>query len=162
MNIAVMDIKEVSVDILHGELADAPGFCFQRIDDVCAEGLQFLIRRIDVWCEHPVNGGLEGRLPLAKEDGHVRSHHGSDSLVRVEPANLKAKRIAVVLLRTLDIHNRQLGHRRTNRSQILFFGHRSSPTLLCNKTAFAAREEMRRRISVLEERPAIRIAGRWA
>ena len=51
--LVMVEIEEVPVQILYGER------------------LQFLVRRIDIFSEHPVNGRFERRLPLPKEYRHI-------------------------------------------------------------------------------------------
>jgi hypothetical protein len=58
----------------------------------------------------PVNGRFERQLPLAKKYGDVTARHGSYLLVRVKPADLKAKCVPVMLLSTLNVSHRQLRH----------------------------------------------------
>jgi len=69
--LVMVEIEEVPVKVLYGELPQSPRLFFQRIDDVRTERLQFLIRRIDILGEHPVNGRFERRLPLPKKYHHA-------------------------------------------------------------------------------------------
>lgn len=106
----VVEIEEVPVQILNRELPQPPRLFLQGFHDVRTRRFQFLVRRINIFGEHPVNRRFEGRLPLAKEDNRVVARHGPDPLARVEPSDLKTERIPVVLLRAFDIGHRQFRH----------------------------------------------------
>jgi hypothetical protein len=69
--LVMVQIEEVPVQILYGELPQPPRLFFQRPHDVRTWRLQFLMRRIDIFSEHPVNPEFERRLPLAKEYRHI-------------------------------------------------------------------------------------------
>jgi hypothetical protein len=69
--LAIMEIENVPIQILYGELPQSPWLGFQRIHDVRACRLQFLVRSIDIFSEHPVNGRLERLLPPSKENCHT-------------------------------------------------------------------------------------------
>jgi hypothetical protein len=86
------------------------GFFVERIHDVRTRRLQFLVRRIDIFGEHPVNSRFERRLPLLKEYRHTAARHGPNLFAWVNPSNLKAECISLVLLCAFDIGDRQLRH----------------------------------------------------
>src|SRR3954469_7115054 len=64
-------VEAIAVDVFHGELAQTPGLCLERLDDPCAPRGKFVVRGVDVRREHPVNGGLERARPPAEEDRDV-------------------------------------------------------------------------------------------
>jgi hypothetical protein len=61
-----------------------------------------------------VNRSLEWRGCLPKEYRHVSAWYGPN-LARIEPANLKAECVPIVLLRAFNISNGQFRHRLANR-----------------------------------------------
>src|SRR5258708_2124554 len=97
---------------------------FQRIYDVRTRRLQFLVRRIDIFGEHTVNGRFERRIPLPKEYRHITARHCPNFLAWVKPSNFKAECISVMLLCAFDISDRQLRHWPANRTHFLLCAHR--------------------------------------
>jgi hypothetical protein len=79
----MMEIEDVSVQIFYGELPYSPGLQFQRIDNVGAEGLQFLVGGFDIDCKEPENGRFEGRFPHAEEDRCFLAEDGTNAFVWV-------------------------------------------------------------------------------
>src|SRR5581483_10557546 len=129
-----MEVEDVAVEVLHGELAQSPGLCFKRLDDVCARGLEFLVGGIDVVGEDPLNGGFERGLAFAEKDGDRRARDGADFFAGVEPSDLEAEYVAVVLLRAFDIGNGEFGDGLTERGYLLFCFHEN---LRCEPMAHA-------------------------
>jgi hypothetical protein len=95
-SLVVVKIETVSVDVLDGELRQSPGLLFQRLNNVRTQRFQLVVRRIDIFGEHPVN-------------------RSGPNLARMEPADLKAECVPIVLLRAFDISNGQFWHRLANR-----------------------------------------------
>jgi hypothetical protein len=106
----VVKIEAVSIDVFHGELAQTPRFLFERLDDICAAGMQFLIGRIDVRRKYPANSRFEWPASSAKENHHGFARDGTDIAPWVQSANLEAECITVMLLSALHIFNRKLRH----------------------------------------------------
>src|SRR4026208_225545 len=104
----MVDVKQVAIQVGDRELPQAPRLFFQRLHDVCAGRLQLLVRGIDSRREPPMNGRLERRSSLANEDRDVPARDSADRLVRVGPIHLETEHVAIVLLRTLDVDDRQL------------------------------------------------------
>jgi hypothetical protein len=53
-----------------------------------------LVRRIDIFGKHPMNGGFERRIPLPKEYRHTTARHGPNFFAWVKPSDLKAECIS--------------------------------------------------------------------
>lgn len=118
-----MKIEEIPIQIHYGKLPQSPGLLLKWVNDVSTERLQFLIRRIDVFREHPVNYRLKRGLPLPKEYRRITAQYGPNGFTLVKPSNLKAKCVSVVLLCVLDISDWQLRHWRAKLLDSLFCGH---------------------------------------
>ena len=106
----VMEIESVSVDILDGELPQPPRLGFQGLNDVRTRRFQLVVCGIDIFGEYPMNGGLKWPSSLPKKYRHVRSRHGPNVFVRIEPANLKAECVPIVLLGAFNIGDGQFGN----------------------------------------------------
>ena len=115
----MVEVEDVAVEVLDGELADAPGLQLQGFDYVGAYGLEVLEGSFDVFREDPVDRGFEGCFFLAEKEGCLPVGNGADLFAGREPCDLEAENVAVVLLGTLDIHDRQLRYRRTWDGQLL-------------------------------------------
>jgi hypothetical protein len=70
-----------------------------------------------------MNRSLKWRGFLPKEYRHVSAGHGPNLFAWIEPANLKAECIPIVLLRAFNISNGQFRHWLANRRQGLFCVH---------------------------------------
>jgi hypothetical protein len=114
--------KNDAVDVLDGELPQAPRLLFQGLNDVHAQRLQFLVGRIDIGGKDPVNRSRKRRGRFAEEYHRVAAGHGANA-VGIELADGKAEGIAIVPLRAFDIGNGQFRNWRTERGG--FAGHRS-------------------------------------
>ena len=101
-------IEPVSIDIFHGELAQTPGLLLERFNDSCAARAQFLISRVNVRRKYPVNSRFEWAASPAKENRDVIARDGADIASWIQPSNLNAERIAVMLLSPLHVLNREL------------------------------------------------------
>src|SRR4029077_6349656 len=78
------------------------------LHDSGAQGAQFLVGGIDFRGKYPVNGRLEWTRSSAKEDRDVVTRDRTDISTWVEPTDLEAERIAVMLLRPLHVLHREL------------------------------------------------------
>src|SRR5262249_58772262 len=103
-----MKIEAVSIDIFHRELAQTPGLLPQRFNDSCAPRAQFLVSRVDVRRKYPVNSRFKGTASSAEENCDVIARDGADIAPWIQPTNLEAERIAVMLLSPLHVLNREL------------------------------------------------------
>jgi len=121
----MVEVEAVPVQIGDSELPQPPRLLFQRINDVCSWRFQLAVRGINIFCEHPVNRGFERRPSPPEEDHNVSPWHSPDLLVRIEPPDLEAESVSIVLLRSCDIRDRQFGHRLTHRGQGLFCAHKT-------------------------------------
>jgi len=101
--LAVMEVEDVPVEVLDGELADAPGLEFEGVSDVGAGRLKVLVGGVDVFGEDPVDGRLERPLPPAEKDCGLAVGHGADFFAWGEPCDFEAEDIAVVLLGAFDV-----------------------------------------------------------
>src|SRR5205807_2079118 len=94
-------VEAIPIDIFHGELTQTPGFFLERLHDSGAQRAQFLVGGVDFRRKYPVNGRFEGTRSSAKEDRDVVTRDGTDISSCVEPTDLEAERITVMLLRPL-------------------------------------------------------------
>src|SRR5215203_282493 len=69
--LVMMEIENVAVQILYGKLPHSPRLCFKRFDDVRTPRSQFLVRRIDIISEYPVDRWFERQLPLPEEYRYI-------------------------------------------------------------------------------------------
>jgi len=109
----VMEVEEVAVEVLDGELADAPGLGLERVDDMGAGRLEILVGGVEVFGEDPVDGWLEGGFSSAEEEGGFPVDHGTDFFAGGEPCDLEAEDVAVVLLGAFDVGDWELGDGRS-------------------------------------------------
>src|SRR6185436_5321636 len=108
-----MKVKAVAVEVFDRELHEAPRFFLERLGDVRAERLHVAVHVVDLRRMHPVDRGLEGRLAAAQEDRGAVAVDRADLLARIQPAYVEPQIVAIVLLRTRHVRNRQFGHRCT-------------------------------------------------
>src|SRR3989442_802988 len=101
-------VEAISIDIFHGELTQTPGFLLERLNDSGAQRAQFLVGGVDFRRKYPVNGGFEWTRPSAQEDRDVVTRDGTDISSWVEPTDLEAECIAVMLLCPLHVLNWEL------------------------------------------------------
>jgi hypothetical protein len=59
-SLAVVEVERVSVEVLDGELTDAPGLRLEGVGDGGTCRLGVLVGGVDVFGEDPVDGWLEG------------------------------------------------------------------------------------------------------
>jgi hypothetical protein len=105
----VVEVEDIAVEVLDGELTDAPGFCFQGVGDVGAGGLEVLVGGVDVFGEDPVDGRLEGGFSFAEEEGGVAVGDSADFFAFGEPGDVEVEDVAVVFLGTLYVGDREFG-----------------------------------------------------
>src|SRR5688572_7337095 len=110
-----VEVEAVAVNVFHCELAQPPRFHFKRFNNPRAQRAQLFVCGVDVWGEHPVNGGLKGLASSAKENREFVARHSTDLFSRYKPTDLKTERIAVILLGSFHILNWQLRSRITER-----------------------------------------------
>jgi len=115
--LVMVEIEEISVQILYRELPSFQGF-FSRDPRCRTNDCSSWFVRIDIFSEHPVNGRFERRLPLRK---HIATSPvtRTQSLCLGKASNLKAECISVMLLCAFDISDRQLRHRLAHRVHFL-------------------------------------------
>jgi hypothetical protein len=115
-----VEVETVAVEVFHRELAQAPGLLLERRGDAGATGAELGVRGVDVGREDPVDNGLEGANTAPKEDHALIAGDRSDAFVGLKPANLETERVTVMLLRALDVFDRNLRRRMAEfRSQLL-------------------------------------------
>ena len=100
-------IEAVSIDIFHGELVQTPALLLERFNDSRAPRAQFLVSRINVRCKYPVNSRFKRAASSAKENHGVVARDGADIASRILPTNLEAECVAVMLLSSLHVLNRE-------------------------------------------------------
>src|SRR5579872_3142767 len=100
----------MTVQILDGESADVPGLSFDIVGYVCAAGFKFSVGGVNVFGEDPVDVWLESFVCLGEEDGDIFTANGADVLVGLEPEDVEAEDIAVIILCLFNIGNWKLGY----------------------------------------------------
>jgi hypothetical protein len=118
-------IEAVSVDIFDCKLAQTPRLLLERFNDSGASRAQFLVRRIDVRRKYPVDRGFEWADSPAKENRDVSARDSADIASGIQPTNLEAERIAVVLLGSLHVLNREFRRGMAERRSQLLLIHLS-------------------------------------
>jgi hypothetical protein len=119
----VVEVEEVAVGVLDGELSDAPGLQLEGVGDVGAGGLQVLVGGVDVFGEDPVDGWLEGGFPFAEEEGGFAAGHGAHFFAGGEPGDVEVEDVAVVVLGAFDVGYGEFGDGLAGDWRFLLGGH---------------------------------------
>src|SRR6478672_5616487 len=102
-SLVMVEIEAIPVEVLDSELPQPPGLLFQGVHDVCSGRCQLGVRGVDIFREDPMDGRCERRPRAAEEDHALSPGDGPDLLVRIEPADLEAESVAIVVLCSLDV-----------------------------------------------------------
>ena len=105
----MVEIEDVAVEVLDGELADAPGLCLEGVGDVGAGGLEVVVSGVDVFGEDPVDGWLEGEFTFAEEEGGVAVGNRADFSAFGEPGDVEGEDVAVVVLGAFYVGDGEFG-----------------------------------------------------
>src|SRR4029453_19281093 len=104
----MVDVEAVSIQVFQRELPQAPRLLFQWFDNVCAGQFQLVVRGVDIRREYPMHSRLEWWPSFTEEDCEISpSRDCANRLVRLQPVHLETQHIAIVLLRALDVQDRQ-------------------------------------------------------
>jgi hypothetical protein len=106
--LVAVEVEAVSIYVLNSELTQTPRLLLQRLNDPRTQGAQFVVRGGDICGKHPVNSRLKWLASPSEEDCRPPARDGADFAPGVEPTNLKAKHIPIMLLSTFHVCDLQL------------------------------------------------------